>query len=179
MESHTPSEIAEQAKTAYQDGEFTKAAELFEIAANGFDAQNDSASKAEMLNNQSVALLQAGDADGALAAALGTDQVFKDINDSTRQAMALGNQAAALEALDRLEEAEQAYRSSADLLKAAGEDELYATVMQSISGLQLRSGRQLEALASMQAGADNVEKPGLRQRFLKWLLQIPFKFLKR
>ncbi|KAA3645290.1 MAG: hypothetical protein DWQ07_12530 [Chloroflexi bacterium] len=179
MEAHNPNQLAEQAKSAYQGGEFKKAADLFEAAASGFKAQDDAGSVAEMSNNQSVALLQSGDAEAALAATLNTDKVFEELGDTKRQAMALGNQAAALEALERVQEAEQGYQHSAELLKAVGEDELYATVMQSISAIQMRTGRQIEALASMQAGVDNAKKPSLWQRFLKRLLQIPMRLLNR
>jgi len=51
--------------------------------------------------------------------------------------------------------------------------------MQSISALQMRSGSPLEALASMQAGVENANRPGLRQRLLKRLLSLPIRLLKR
>jgi hypothetical protein len=47
--------------------------------------------------------------------------------------------------------------------------------MQSLSALQLRTGHQLEELATMQAGLDGLEKPNPQQRALKKLLQMPFK----
>jgi hypothetical protein len=52
-------------------------------------------------------------------------------------------------------------------------------VTQSISGLQLRTGKQLQAVATMQAGLEEIEKPTPKQRFLKRLLQVPFKMLGR
>ena len=126
-----------------------------------------------MANNISVAHLQAGDAKLALEAVEGTPAIFAQEGDFRRQGMALGNMGSALESLDRLDEAADIYQQSADVLEQAGADELRAHVMQSLSSLQLRTGRRLQALATMQSGLEGVEKPSPRQRLLKRLLQIP------
>ena len=137
---------AQAAKKAYQQSDYDTAARLFRTAADGYQARGNGLLAAEMANNLSVTLLQNGDAQSAYEAAQGTDAVFEDNGDQLKTAMALGNQAAALDALNRLQEAEELYQRSADLLAKLGETELRAQVMQSISALQLRSGRQLEAL---------------------------------
>jgi tetratricopeptide (TPR) repeat protein len=131
-----------------------------------------------MANNCSVALLQAGEAQAALDAVAGTPGEFAAAGETRLQAMALGNQAAALDALDRLEEAEPLYLQAADLLQSVGETDLRAHLLQSLARLQLRSGRQLEALASMQAGIDGLQRPSLKQRLIKRLLKRPFDLLK-
>ena len=59
----------------------------------------------------------------------------------------------------------------------AGESEFRANVMQSLSQLQLKTGRQFEALASMEAGIDGLESPSAKQRFLKRLLKLPYKYM--
>jgi chaperonin cofactor prefoldin len=104
---------------------------------------------------------------------------FDQAGDVLHQAMALGNWAAALEELDRLDDAAEAYQQSADLLKQIGEDGLRVHVMQSLSALQLRMGRQLQALATMQAGLEDVRRPTPKQLLLKQLLKIPFRLLGR
>jgi tetratricopeptide (TPR) repeat protein len=179
MEILNPEEQTEQAKKSYQQGDYQTAAQQFQAAAQAYRDQGKQALAAEMANNQSVAHLQDDDAQAALDCVLGTDKVFEQVGDKLKLAMALGNQAAAQEALGRLEEAETNYVRSADLLKELGEDELRAQVMKSISGVQMRSGRQLEALASMQAGVSGLKKPTLAQRWLKKLLDLPSKFLNR
>ncbi len=93
--------------------------------------------------------------------------------------MAYGNQAAALEALGQLAAAEAAYQQSADLLAEAGEDQLRASVMRSVSELQLRQGRHLEAVASMQTGLGGLKKPKPKQRLIRRLLDMPFRLLNR
>jgi hypothetical protein len=75
-------------------------------------------------------------------------------------------------------EALTAYEKSAELLKEAGEFELRAYVLQAISSLQLQKGQYLEAYAKMLDGVMGLDKPNLKQRLLKSLMQVPFKFLK-
>ena len=178
-ETLTPGELTTAGKTAFEGDDFLEAAGSFHAAAEGYRWAGDLLSAAEEDNNHSVALLQAGDAQGALEAVQGTASIFAAEGDLRRQAMALGNQAAAYEALNQLDKAEELYRNSADLLKQLGEDQLHATVMRSISELQLRSGRHLEAVASMQSGLEGIKKPKPIQRVLKKLLQMPYKLINR
>ena len=173
----TPQQIAKEAKSAYAKADYAQAGQSFEAARQGYLSAGDGLLAAEMANNASVAWLQAGDAQRALQAVEGTAATFSAAGDQKRQAMALGNQAAALEALNQLEEAERIYWQAAEILEALGEDDLRLNVMQSISALQLRTGRQLQAVATMQSGIENLDKPSPKQRLLKRLLNIPIKMI--
>lgn len=173
----TPQQMAKEAKSAYRVGNYAEAARSFEAARHGYLSANDAEMAAEMANNCSVSLLQAGENEAALKALEGSEFVFIQAGDRKRQAMTLGNQAAALDALGRLEEAEQIYWQAAGILKELGETELRLPIMQSISALQLRTGRHLQAVASMYAGVEKIENPTLKQRFLKRLLGIPIQLL--
>ncbi len=113
------------------------------------------------------------------AAVVDTISIFQEAGDTRRLAMAYGNQAAALEALGQLEAAEAAYQQSADLLAEVGEDQLRASVMRSVSELQLRQGRHLEAVAAMQTGLGGLKRPKPKQRLIRRLLDMPFKLLNR
>ena len=175
----TPQDLSAAGKRAYENGRYAQAAALFLQARDAWKEHNEPLEAAEAANNASVAFLQAGEAQTALDVVRGTAEIFTQAGDLKRAGMAWGNIAAALEALERLDEALDAYQQSADLLKRAGESDLRLHVMQAISALQLRSGRQLEALASMQAGLDGVGKLTPKQRFLRRLLQIPMDWLNR
>lgn len=170
-------QLVSEAKSAYKRGDFEAAGRAYEAAAIGYQTEDDILAAAEMQNNSSVSFLQAGDVSAALQAVEGTAQVFADAGDIRRQGMALGNLGAALEADGRLEDAMDIYSQSADLLKHAGEDEFRANVMQSLSNLQLRTGRQYEALFTMEAGLSGIQHPKPSQRILKRLLRFPYKFL--
>lgn len=176
MDIKNPDHLSKEAKKAYQRGNYTEASEGFKLAAAGYQAQNKPLLAAEMDNNLSVALLQAGNAQAALEAVSGTDEVFKQEGDEVKQAMAIGNRAAALEALKKYDEAEIAYKQSAALLKRSGETELYAHVMKSLSALQIRQGKQMEGIINMNTGLEGIENPTFKQRLLQKLLKLPFKF---
>ena len=62
------------------------------------------------------------------------------------------------------EEAEKLYWEAAGIFGEIGEKDLRATVLQSISRLQLGGGRFMEAIASMESGINEVEKPSFTQR---------------
>jgi tetratricopeptide (TPR) repeat protein len=175
----TPSQIAETGKQHYQQEDFAQAAELFALAADGFTAAGEPLQAAEMANNRSVALLQGGEARAALDAVGATDEVFSAAGDTRRQAMALGNRAAALAGLGQNDEAERVYWQSAQLLGELGERDLRASVLQAISKLQLKGGRYGEALASMDSGLEGVERLSLSRRILRKLIRIPMKMLGR
>ena len=176
-ETLNPKQLSKEGQSAYERGDHLAAARAFEAASQGYTAVDDTLNAAEMANNSSVAYLQAGDAHSALQIVEGTAEVFRLAGDVRRQAMAIGNQAAALEALDRSDEAIDAYQQSADLLKQVGEEQLRLNVMQSLSALQFRTGRQLEALASMKVGLDGAEKLSGKQRLIRKLLNIPFQMM--
>ena len=178
METLNPQQLADEGQAAYSKAEYQSAARLYKAAADGFLATGNEFVAAEMANNCSVAFLKGGNAEAALEAVMGTDIVFVNKGDTLRQAMAIGNQAAALEKLKRVDEAVTAYEKSAELLKEAGELELRAYVLQAISALQLRKGQYLEAYGKMLDGVMGLDKPNFKQRLLKTLMQIPFKFLK-
>jgi tetratricopeptide (TPR) repeat protein len=175
----TPEQIAAEAQAAYENGDYLEAAQSYQAAEQSYRLAGDMLNAAESANNCCVSLLRAGQAKEALAAVKGTIEIFEQAGDVRRQAMALGNQATALEAAKQTDAALEDYQKSADLFKQIGENELYTSTMQALSALQLRSGRQLEALATMKAGVEKIERPGLKTRFLKKLLDIPFRLFNR
>jgi tetratricopeptide (TPR) repeat protein len=178
METFDPKQLADEGQAEYNKGEYLSAARLFKAAADGYLASENEMLAAEMANNCSVAFLKSGNALSALEVVIGTDEVFAKKGDSLRQAMAIGNQAAALEELKRLDGALESYERSAELLKGLGEFELYAYVLQSISAIKLRKGSYLEAYAVMREGVMKIDKPNMGQKLLKSLINLPFKFLK-
>jgi tetratricopeptide (TPR) repeat protein len=168
----TPQQLAEEGKSAFQKGQFESAANSFAAAAEGFSVAGNPLDSTEMKNNQSVALLKAGNAQGAFDTVSGTEWVFQAAGDIRRQGLAAGNEASALEALGRLDEAAQKYRHSADLLSEAGEDQMRAHVLESLSALQIRQGKAMDAVYSMQSGVVGVKKPSLKQSLTKTLLKF-------
>jgi tetratricopeptide (TPR) repeat protein len=170
-------QLEESAGRAYQAKRWAEAADGFGAAGWVYAADGDDINAAEMANNACVALLQAGEAKRALDVVQGTPEQFDRLGDPQRAAQAVGNLASALDACGRIDEAEQAYIGAADRFKALGETEARADTLKALSQLQLKRGRALDALSSMQQGLEGSQKLSLRERFLRWLARIPFRLL--
>ena len=175
MEIQSIEEVVAEAKEYFQSKDYKKAIKGFEAAHKHYLGEGDELNAAEMANNISVALLQRGKKAQALEIVQGTDQIFEKHDDPFRQAMALGNYAAALEATKKFKEAEHAYQKSADLFEQLGEKEFRTTVMKSLATLQIRQGKQLESILSMQQSLSGKKNPSIKDRILSFLLKIPFK----
>jgi tetratricopeptide (TPR) repeat protein len=172
-------QVESEGEAAYIAGDYLQAAQLYKTAQSGLEVQGDKIRAAEMANNCSVALLKAGEAKDALLVLEGTYEVFEGVGDTRRQAMALGNRAAALDVLKESEAAMKAYQDAAELFNQIEEQELYLSTMQALSALQLRTGNQLGALGTMQAGINKLESPNIKQRLLRRLLDLPHKLINR
>ncbi|MFM8321471.1 MAG: hypothetical protein ACKOC5_11200 [Chloroflexota bacterium] len=179
VDNAAPQQLGKDGQAAYQRGDYRGAARLFEASCAAYREAGDALNAAEMANNACVAHLQSEDPGAALQVVEGSAEVFAAAGDLRRQGMALGNRASALEHLERNEEAVQAYLLASQVLEQAGEDQLRAQVMQSLSMLQLEMGRQLQALVSMHQGVEGVQRPNAKQRLVKQLLKIPLDMLRK
>lgn len=179
MMASDPGETAEKAQRLYRAGKYAEAADAYGTAAQAWAAGGDELQAAEMHSNQSVALLQLEDYQGALEAARGTDAVFAGAGDVSRQGIALSNQASALAGLGQRQKALKKYRQAADLFETQGDRQKYSQVMKELSSLQLQSRKPMGALASMLVSLEQEENPSPLQRALKKFLEIPFKLLNR
>lgn len=167
-----PAQLAEQGKQAFMNKNFDEAAELFRQAAEGFTLGRNGLLAAEMKNNLSVALLQAGKPQESLDAVLGTEKLYESVKDVKSQAMALGNTAAALEGLKRYDEAFTAYERSAELFAQVGEGDLRAMVMKSAAAIKLKSGKVTDSAFKMMGSLDAKDNPGFFERILKFFLRF-------
>ena len=179
MENMTLSNYVEAGNKAYQNGDYPSAANYFEKAWKAYSDSGDTINAAEMANNLSVVRLKMNDGAGALSASQGTEKIFEEIQDVKRHAIALGNQAAALELLGESEQALELYEQCSLLLKETDEKELRAFVLSSISALQLKTGKQFQAMASMDAALDHKNGLSLKEKFLKKLLKVPFRMMNK
>ena len=172
-----PKQLIDEAETAYQTEEFALAAKKYQAAQDAYIQAGDALMAAEMANNASVSLLKSGDATAAFNAADKTDLVFSQAGDLRRQAIALSNQASALESLKKNDQALDLYTRSSDLLKQINETDMRAYVLKSISYLQFRTGKKFDAMATMRIALDAQRKLTLRERILKTLLGIVFRLM--
>jgi tetratricopeptide (TPR) repeat protein len=162
--------LKDQAFEAYKRKQFPAASGYFERCVQLLDEEEDLLSAAEMRNNLSVVLLELKNPEKSLAVVQGTDQIFAEHNDKKRHAMALGNIASALQALKRLPEALISFEQSAEIFKEIDEKELRSITLKKISDLQLKTGKQFQALASLEASYDQNEKKTVKDKVLKGFL---------
>ena len=167
-----PHQLAEEGKRAFAAGRYAEAARLFEEAGRGFTLGRDGFHAAEMNNNRSVALLKDNQPQQALDAALGSDKIFESASDAARQGMALGNQAAALDALGRYDEALPLYERAAEIFEKRGEKDMRALVLKSIAAIKLKQGKLNEAGMGMMGALGAAQKPSLLQRILRFFLRL-------
>ena len=86
--------------------------------------------------------------------------------------MALGNQAAALAELGKLDEALERYEQSIPLFDQVGNNDYKATVLKAIAGIKLRKGKLQDTAMGMLDSLGATEKPNFFQRILKFILRI-------
>jgi tetratricopeptide (TPR) repeat protein len=164
--------LADDGKRAFESARYESAADMFAQAARGYADLKDKVNAAELRNNLSVALLKLHKDQDALDAALGTDEIFEGAGDAKRQGMAIGNQAAALESLGRLDEALAAYERSAQLLADAGEGDLRSLVLKSAAGIQLRRGKLAESGIRMIGALEAKRHPSIFERVLRFFVRV-------
>lgn len=169
----TPEVSAQRALLAFRQGRFADAAQGFDAAKQAFEQSGNRAGAAEAANNLCVALLQARRPLDALSAVQGTAEVFDSLGDSKRAAQAVGNLASALEATGDLAAAERTYQQALQRFSDLDDHEAQATILSSLSQLQLKRGRPLEALTAMQAGLEHKPRRGWRDRWIQRLLSLP------
>jgi tetratricopeptide (TPR) repeat protein len=167
-----PGTLAEQGKKDYEQENYLAAAERFAQAAQAYTLMKDELNAAEMKNNQSVALLQAGKAKEALQATEGTEEIFQKANDIKRQGIAVSNRAAALEAMKKWKEALAEYDRAASLFEQIGEGDMHSIVRKAAANLNLKRGHIVDSQMDVYDSLRLVEKPTLTQRFMKFLIRI-------
>lgn len=175
--SSTTDQLIKEAENAYRSQAYQVAARKFEAAAELYISAENSLMAAEMANNRSVALLKAGDAPGAYQAARDTDTIFAQAGDIRRQAIALSNQASALDSLNKFDRALELYQKAADLLKGLDEREMRPLILKNISYIQFRHANKFGAMATMKMALESQQQLTLRERVLKTLLGIVFRLL--
>ena len=172
MEIVKPATLVEEGKKEYGQQNYLAAAERFAQAAQAYALMKDELNAAEMKNNQSVALLQAGKAKEALQVTEGTETIFQKANDIKRQGIAVSNRAAALEGMKKRQEALAEYDRAASLFEQIGEGDMHSIVRKAAANINLKRGRIVDSQMDVYDSLRLVEKPTLTQRFMKFLIRI-------
>lgn len=162
--------LKQQAIKAYNKKQYDDAIKGFQACLDFFEGTGDELAAAEARNNLSVTHLAMKQVQLAYDEVLNTDEVFARHGDRKRQGMAIANKAAALEALGQKEQALTLYEQVLEIFKEIGEKDMRASVLRRVSDLQLRTKRQFQAIASLEAAYDQKEKPQVKDSFFKTIL---------
>lgn len=176
----SPFDLKAQGLTHFHAERLDEAASAFAEAAHAYAAQGARAEAAEMMNNVAVVMLAQKKWDLALAAVQGTPEIFRDLDEPLREAQALANLANAHDNAGHLNEATTAYQKAIELFTALGEKENRAACWKALSALQLRQNKQLQSLASMQAGltlTEEVRDLNAKEKTLKAMLDKAMKMM--
>jgi tetratricopeptide (TPR) repeat protein len=118
-----------------------------------------------MRNNLSVALLRNAQPQAALDTVLGTDLDFAQAENTQKQGMALANIASAHEGLKQYDDAVGAYQKAIDCFKLSGDKQYLSICLRSLANLQLKTGKQYHALASLQSAYSEKPQASLKDKF--------------
>ncbi|MEJ2549723.1 MAG: tetratricopeptide repeat protein [Anaerolineales bacterium] len=175
----SPEELEELALESYRSGQYERSIERYTLAREHYSKDQNSSKAAEIANNLCVVLLAANQPQAALELVRDTPDYFLSQGDENRAAQASGNLASALEACGQNSAAEHAYHQAIDLFDKISDSENYSSTLQALSRLQLRQGKPLEALSTMQSGLETMPKARARDRLLRQLLKWPFRLIGR
>jgi tetratricopeptide (TPR) repeat protein len=173
----TAIELKNQGLAFFSNEQFADAADCFAQAAVAYDALGEPLAAAEARNNLAVVRLAQQDWDAALAAVVGTPEVFAAAGDQLRQAQALANLANAHDGAGHVNPAGEYYEQAIDIFTELGENETRAACWKALAGVQLKQDKKLQAMASMQAGLKLAPKLSPREKTLKGLLDQAFRMM--
>jgi tetratricopeptide (TPR) repeat protein len=179
-ESETsPDELERLALESYRAGQYEQSIERYSLARECYLKDQHSSKAAEIANNLCVVMLAAKQPQAALELVRDTPDYFLSQGDENLAAQAFGNLASALEACGQTSAAERAYHQAIELFGKIDDSENYCATLQALSRLQLRQGKPLDALSTMQSGLETMPKARPRDRLLRQLLNWPFRLIGR
>jgi tetratricopeptide (TPR) repeat protein len=171
--------LKEQGIKMFRFGEYEEAMELFQRAHSAYVEVGDARGQAEMLNNLGAIHTQEERWEEASEAFGKAMSAFESLGDQVGQAQTLGNLGTMYRYHGDNETAVQHLKQATDLLHDAGEGAKEAATLRLLSRIRLGQARWLEALHFYDLSLGCVQPPGIKERVLRRLLQIPFGMLSR
>ena len=175
----SPTELKEQGLAAHRAERLSEAAEKFTEAAQAFEAAGERGAAAEMRNNLCVVKMAEEDWEAAIAAVEPTPAIFHALGDAMREAQATANLAAAHDGAGHDTVAMDLYQQAIDQFGELGEKDTRAACFKKLSGLQIKHGQQMQALASMRSGLNLTTELSPKEKALKGMLNQALKMIGR
>jgi tetratricopeptide (TPR) repeat protein len=173
------SSLKDQGIRMFRFGEYEEAAELFRNAHTLYQELGDERGQAEMLNNLGAIYTQEERWDEASQAFNEAMSAFQSLEDEAGQAQTMGNLGTMYRYQGDSDAAVEHLKNAIDLFHEAGDREREAVTLRLLSRIRLGQAKWLEALHFYDLGLACVQPPGIKERFLRRLLQVPFSLLSR
>ena len=171
--------LKEQGIKLFRFGEYEEAAEVFEEAHTLYVELDDQKGQGEMLNNLGAVHTQEGRWDEAAEAFSKARSTFESLEDKKGKAQTLGNLGTMYRHQGDKQKAIENLKAAADLFHESGEQGMESATLRAISRIHLGQARWFEALHFYDLSLSAVEPPGVKERTLRRLVQIPLNMLTR
>jgi tetratricopeptide (TPR) repeat protein len=171
--------LKEKGIRMFRFGEYEEATELFQNAYTLYKELGDDRNQAEMLNNLGAVYTQEEQWNEAAEAFGDAMAAFESLEDLDGQAQTLGNLGTMYRYQGDTEAAVQNLKQATDLFHETGERDKEAATLRLLSRIRLGQARWLEALHFYDLGLGCAQPPGIKERILRRLMQVPFSMLSR
>ena len=174
-----PDTLKEHGIRMFRLGEYGEATESFQKARASYQELGDQKGQAEMLNNLGAVYTQEEHWNEAAQAFENALQIFQVLDDLGGRAQTLGNLGNMFRHQGDRETAVTHLKQAVDLFHQAGDPQKEAATLRLISRIRMGQARWFEALHFYDLSLACVQPPGLKERVLRRLIQVPFSMLSR
>jgi tetratricopeptide (TPR) repeat protein len=171
--------LKEEGIRLFRFGEYDEAATVFEEARELYAARDDLKGQGEMLNNLGAIHTQERRWDEGLEAFNQAKALFESLEDKDGLAQTLGNLGTLYRHQGEEEAAVERLKEAVSLFHELGDREKEAATLGVLSRIRLGQARWFEALHFYDLSLACIEPAGVKERFLRRLIQIPMNMLTR
>lgn len=163
-------QIKEDGLKLYRDACYEEAAAKFVEAQQAFVEAGDPLEAAECINNRGVCWRQAAKFDEAVAAFEEARTAFQALNNLLGEGQVVGNLAALAESRGEVKLALDLYQQAVDIFEKLDAQTYIKDTYTAMSKLQLKQRDFMGAIASFDAGLEQLDKPNLMERMARKIL---------
>ncbi len=163
-------QIKDEGLKLYREGRYEDAAAKFAEAQPAFMAEGNAKEAAECANNRGVCWRQAAKFDEATAAFEEARAAFQGSNDLMGEAQVLGNLAALADSRDDGKQALDLYQQAVEIFEKLNAQDYVKDTYTAISKLKLKQRDFMGAIASFDAGLEQLDNPNLVERMARKIL---------
>ncbi len=163
----------------FRFGDYEEAAACFNEAQALYGELDNLKGQGEMLNNLGAIHTQEGHWQEAAQTFNKAQMIFESLEDKDAVAQTLGNLGTMYCHQGDNETSVEYLKEAADLFHETGDQRKEAATLRVISRIRLGQARWLEALHFYDLSLGCIKPPGLKERILRRLMQIPLNLLAR